>query len=259
MSFIKNEIPILEYDSAKQAVIMPNHENFDLELPRKAVFAFLGDAVDKYARNHGGEIVGWFESITKTYPIYKISYKGQELCLVQAPMGAPAAAQILDWLISYGVREIISGGSCGALENFKENEFLVPYRALRDEGTSYHYMAPSRYADVHPQARKAIEKTLCEHHLKYIEVMTWSTDGFYRETKEKVTYRKAEGCSVVEMECAALAACAEMRGAVWGELLYTADSLANIGAYDERNWGRDSVEYALELCMDAVLKIEMEG
>lgn len=64
---------------------------------------------------------------------------------------------------------------------------------------------------------------------------------------------------MVEMECAALAACAEMRGAVWGELLYTADSLANIGAYDERNWGRDSVEYALELCMDAVLKIEMEG
>ena len=64
---------------------------------------------------------------------------------------------------------------------------------------------------------------------------------------------------MVEMECAALAACAEMRGAVWGELLYTADSLANIEAYDERNWGRDSVEYALELCMDAVLKIEMEG
>lgn len=58
MSIIKNEIPILEYDSTKQAVIMPNHENFDLELPRKAVFAFLGDAVDKYARNHGGEIVG---------------------------------------------------------------------------------------------------------------------------------------------------------------------------------------------------------
>ena len=64
---------------------------------------------------------------------------------------------------------------------------------------------------------------------------------------------------MVEMECAALAACAEMRGAVWGELLYTADSLANIEAYDERNWGGDSVEYALELCMDAVLKIEMEG
>ena len=185
MSIIKNEIPILEYDSEKQAVIMPNHENFDLELPRKAVFAFLGDAVDKYARNHGGEIVGWFESITKMYPIYKISYKGQELCLVQAPMGAPAAAQILDWLISYGFREIISGGSCGALENFKENEFLVPYRALRDEGTSYHYMAPSRYADVHPQARKAIEKTLCEHHLKYTEVMTWSTDGILSGDKRK--------------------------------------------------------------------------
>ena len=47
------------------------------------------------------------------------------------------------------------------------------------------------------------------------EVMTWTTDGFYRETAEKVAYRKEEGCAVVEMECSALAA---VRPTAWGSL-----------------------------------------
>ena len=144
------------------------------------------------------------------------------------------------------VKEIISAGSCGALENFPENTFLIPKKALRDEGTSYHYMMPSRYVDINKYALRAIEKTLKEHSLKYTEVISWSTDGFYRETKEKVLYRKEEGCSVVEMECSALAAGAQMRGVIWGEVLCTADCLADIEKYDPRNWGGDSFQLLLE-------------
>ena len=136
-----------------------------------------------------------------------------------------------------------------------ENVFLVPYRALRDEGTSYHYLPPERFVGVSEKARSAIEKTMNHHNLPYLEVITWSTDGFYRETKEKVDYRKSEGCSVVEMECSALAACAQLRGVVWGELLYTADTLADAERYDERNWGDDSVAYALELFIEAFVNI----
>lgn len=91
--------------------------------------------------------------------------------------------------------------------------------------------------------------------MKYQEVITWSTDGFYRETKEKVAYRKREGCSVVEMECSALAACLAFRGADWGMILYTADSLADVEQYDARNFGGSAYEYALMLCLDAVVKM----
>ncbi len=166
-----------------------------------------------------------------------------------------AATQILDWLIGYGVREVISAGSCGALEKFPESTFLVPNKALRDEGTSYHYAPPSRFVEISEKARKAIEETILEHSMKYQEVITWSTDGFFRETKEKVAYRKSEGCAVVEMECSALAACADFRGATWGMILYTADSLADVDKYDERNWGGNAYEYALTLCLDAVIKL----
>ena len=255
MSIIKNEIPILEFDTDRTAVINPTHEKLDLKLPKKCVFAFLGEYISEYARKAEAIKVSEFLSMTKRYPIYVLRYKGEEITLCEAPVGSAASAQILDWLIGYGVREIISAGSCGALEKLPESTFLVPCKALRDEGTSYHYAAPSRFMEIREKARKAIEETVIEHGLKYREVITWSTDGFFRETKEKVSYRKSEGCSVVEMECAALAAVSTFRGVTWGMILYTADSLADVDKYDERNWGGNAYEYALTLCLDAVLKL----
>ncbi|WP_391496374.1 nucleoside phosphorylase [Gardnerella swidsinskii] len=265
------DLPILEYDSDKSAVLMPTHDNISVQLPSKAVFAFLGDEIDQYALSRKATIVANFESATKKYPIYVLEEKvgtavrentnseveeeTQKICLVQAPVGAPAAVQILDWLISYGVREVVSAGSCGSLVDYEENVFLVPYKALRDEGTSYHYLPPSRYVDVSERSRRAILQTLQAHNLPYHEVKTWTTDGFFRETKGKVSSRKQEGCAVVEMECSALAACAQMREIVWGEILYTADTLHDVENYDERNWGGDSKAYALELCIEAVLRI----
>ena len=252
---LKNEIPILEFDTDKTQVINPTHENLDIKLPKKAVFAFLDEHIERYAKEHNAIKVSEFTSETKNYPIYIVKHKGEEVCLCQAPVGAASATQILDWLIGYGVEEIITGGCCGALTDFEENVFIVPYKALRDEGTSYHYMKPSRFVEINKTAMKAIEKTLAEHGLEYREVITWSTDGFYRETKEKVAYRKQEGCEVVEMECSALASCAAFRNVVWGCILFTADTLADTENYDERKWGADSFRFALELSLDAVVKI----
>ncbi len=255
MSVEKNEFPILEYDSDYRSIIMPNHEKRGMSLPKKAIFAFLGDYIDKFAEDNGFIQVSSFLSITKNFPIYVGEYKGESVSLVQAPVGSSPASQILDWLIAYGAKEIISTGSCGALEDFPENTFLVPIRALRDEGASYHYLKPSRFIDINKRALKAIEKTINDHGLNYREVVTWTTDGFYRETKEMVLYRKEEGCSVVEMECSALAAVAQMRGATLGQILFTADTLANIEKYDPRNWGGDSFEYALKLCFDTLINM----
>ena len=248
----KHAIPILEFDDNPQAVIMPNHEGLDLQLPKKCIYAFLEEEIDRYAQEVEADCVGEFVSATKTYPVYVMDYKGEKVCLAQAPVGSAPAAQFMDRLIGYGVEKIISTGTCGVLANIEENAFLVPVRALRDEGTSYHYASPSRYMDVHIEAVSAIEQVLEQLGIPYEEVMTWSTDGFYRETAEKVAYRKEEGCAVVEMECAALAAVAQLRGVVWGQLLFTADSLADLENYDSRDWGSEAFDKALELCLEIV-------
>lgn len=251
----KHEIPILEFDDNPQAVIMPTHENLDLNLPARCVYAFLEEEIERYANAVGAEKVGEFVSATKTYPVFVMTYNGEEICLAQAPVGSAAAAQFLDWLIGYGVKQIISTGTCGVLVDMPENVFLIPTRALRDEGASYHYVAPSRYIDMNQQALGAIERTLKQKKIPYKEVMTWSTDGFYRETLDKISYRIEEGCSVVEMECAALAAVAQLRGSIWGLLLFTADSLADLENYDQRDWGSKAFDKALELCLDIIVQM----
>ena len=248
----KHAIPILEFDDNPQAVIMPNHEGLDLQLPKKCIYAFLEEEIDRFAQEVGAGCVGEFVSATKTYPVYVMDCKGEKVCLAQAPVGSAPAAQFMDWLIGYGVEKIISTGTCGVLTNIEENAFLVPVRALRDEGTSYHYAAPSRYMEMQIEAISVIEQVLEQLGIPYEEVMTWSTDGFYRETAEKVAYRKEEGCAVVEMECATLAAVAQLRGVVWGQLLFTADSLADLENYDSRDWGSEAFDKALELCLEIV-------
>ncbi len=262
MPIIKNDIPILEYDDKQASVLMPNREGY--ELPKRAVFAFLGDdlgdgsklvGAEAYARKNSFEKVAEFCSSTKVYPVFKTVYKDEEVCLVQAPVGAPAAVQILDFLIHAGCEKIISTGSCGTLIDREENEFLLPVEALRCEGTSYHYLPVSRTVKANEKVIKIIQEVLEEKEIKYELCKTWTTDGFFRETAEMIEYRKSEGFSVVEMETASLFACSQFRNVDFGQILFTADSLANIESHDERDWGVKSYELALKLCFDVVIKM----
>ena len=250
---VPNEIPLLEFDSSSPEVIPPDHDWAGGTLPEKCLFAFLGEVVHNYAVEHGAKTVEILHTVSFDIPIYVLRNGEEDICLVQSPIGAAAAAQVLDTLVSCGCRTVIAVGSCGVLADIEENAFIVPRRALRAEGTSYHYLPASRFIELDKQPIAAIEATLIRHHLPFVTyVTTWTTDGFFRETRDMVNYRLEEGCSVVEMECAALAACCRARGAAFGQLLFTADSLANVHEYDARSFGETSHEKALLLGLDAL-------
>ena len=174
----KHDLPILEYDFDSIEVIRPNHGAEQLVLPEKCVFGFLGDVIDDYAFEMDAVIAEHFETITKSYPVYIVQQNGLEFCLCQAPLGAAAAAQLLDFLISCGCKKIISAGSCGVLTDLDENEFLIPIRAMRDEGTSYHYLPAARFVDLEPSAIKAIEQTFCALNIPFQKCITWTTVVF---------------------------------------------------------------------------------
>lgn len=199
MSIIKNDIPILEYDTESQAVIMPE-DSTDFHFPERAVMLFMDKEIDEYVNENNCEVIGQFVSITKQFHVYKVVHNGVEIAVCQAPLGGAASVQIMEQLIAGGVKKIIAAGCCGALYSDNEGDFYIPISAIRQEGTSYHYLPPSRAIELNQVAINAIEKTLHEQKFSYKKCKTWTTDGFYRETKEMVKYRKAEGCSVVEME-----------------------------------------------------------
>lgn len=254
MAVFKNEIPILEFDIEQKAVIMPGHHS-DHNFPPKAVMLFMEPEIDDFVAENECKIIGEFVSVTKKYTVYKTKMNHVDIAFVQAPLGGAGAVQIMEQLIEGGVKEIIAAGCCGALVEDTEGSFFVPTAALRQEGTSYHYLPPSREVELDPAPIQAICEVLEKAGLSYRICKTWTTDGFYRETKEMVRYRKAEGYSVVEMECASMAACAKMRGVLFGQVLFTADSLANVDAHDIRNWGNDFFAAAMGIAMEAITEI----
>ncbi len=114
---------------------------------------------------------------------------------------------------------------------------IVPTTAVRDEGTSYHYLPPGREVEASPIGIKAIEKTLNLHNINYILGKTWTTDAIYRETPEKIKLRKKEGCITVEMEAAAFFAVAKFRNVVFSQIIYGGDDLSS-ETWDHRGWNK---------------------
>lgn len=130
---------------------------------------------------------------------------------------------------------------------------FIPTQAIRDEGTSFHYLEDSLRVDLNSQFLSRIEERLDELDLKYDKITTWTTDGFFRETPKKVAQFRQLGASTVEMECSALAACAQFRKVDFAQILFTADTLANEKDYDPRDGGTDSHRRGLDICL-AILK-----
>ncbi|BDZ30707.1 nucleoside phosphorylase [Lactiplantibacillus sp. WILCCON 0030] len=252
---MRDELTLLHFDDDPEAVLSPSTEG-NFKLPEKALLMLTDDQhFQQIVTHYHGVEVAHFDSITKVARVYQVNRHGQKIAMAQAPLGAPGAVMILESLIAFGVRQVLGVGSCGALTELPENIFLSPTAALRDEGTSFHYLPASEWATVDPTMVAGIQKGLLQRHIPVRLVKTWTTDAIFRENKSRITSVKLAGCEVVEMECAALVACAKFRKIKFGQLLYTADSLANLDRHDPRQWGTDAVIPAIELAIEILVEL----
>lgn len=112
---------------------------------------------------------------------------------------------------------------------------IVVDSAVRDEGTSHHYLPAGWQVAVDPQPVAALVESLDAAGLAHRIGCTWTTDAIYRETRVRVDRRVDEGCLVVEMEAAALLAVAGYRHATFGQVLLAGDTLAG-DTWDDRGW-----------------------
>ncbi|MCM1298227.1 MAG: nucleoside phosphorylase [Firmicutes bacterium] len=235
---VKNDFPVLEYSTEEKALLDPR-EAYDYEngqFPELCFMPFFAEVFEDYRQKYGGEVIGGYNSEMRDFPVIKINYKGKELCMMQAPVGSAGAASFSHYLYANGVKEIIACGGCGVLDQIPSGDVVIPTKALRDEGASYQYLAPSRTVDLSEKTVKKLESTLKRLKVPYIECTTWTTDGLFRETKEMIEYRRAEGCKTVEMECAAFAAAAKFMGRDFGQIFYSGDILIGGEEYDDRKW-----------------------
>ncbi|HJF10811.1 nucleoside phosphorylase [Lactobacillus crispatus] len=244
-----NEEPfILDFDLNKKAVIEPGVENLQYKFHEKLLFAFVpDDEIKSFLDKHSHKTLGKFKTVSFRPKVYEVKINNQLITLCQAPVGASASTKFLDWLINYGVKQVLSVGNAGALDNLPENTMFVPQEAIRGEGTSFYYKESSKIIALDKNFVRRVENEIKNLGFQYEKGTTWTTDGFFRETPNQVLQAKKLGAKTVEMECSALAACAEFRNISFAQILFTADSLADMDNYDKRNWGHDSYSVSLNI------------
>jgi len=255
MNLMKLEYPILEFDPHPQAILVPQVDSIRGRLPDKAVLCFFQDVLQDHLNNGKFEIVGSLKSEIGLNPIYVTSLSNQSITVMHPGVGAALAAGFLERLITAGVEKFIVCGGCGVLsEDLPVGHILIPESAVRDEGTSYHYLPPSRESYPSKEMVKKIIKTLQNMNVPFSKVKTWTTDGVYRETIAKRTRRVQEGCSIVEMEAAALFAVAAFRHVDLAVLCYAGD-LVTPAKWDHRAWDKrgDSRALLFEIALQSCL------
>ncbi|HZD10194.1 MAG TPA: DUF952 domain-containing protein [Candidatus Binatia bacterium] len=253
---LRCDFPILEFDASSEALIEPHNLLQPIDVAERCVLCFFQDVIGHLKEQGRLTLMHNLGSEIGHNPLYEMNVDEKRLALFHPGVGAPLAAGFMEELIALGCRKFIICGGAGVLDgNLGVGHIIVPATAVRDEGTSYHYLPPAREVAANPEGVAAIEKVLQQDNVEYVVGKTWTTDAIYRETPEKIRLRQSEGCIVVEMEAAAFFAVAAFRGVVAAQILYAGDDVSS-ETWDSRHWqsrasARDKIFWlAAEACLE---------
>lgn len=253
--FEKKEFPILEFDVSRNAKIEPSKIIEQINVPDFCVISFFSDIIDEMAVMNSYKHITNFRTSTMSVPIYETTYNNQRIAITKGFLGAAGSAGQLEELIALGFTKFIVCGGAGVLQKgVQVGKLVIPDSAVRDEGTSYHYIEPSREISVNSYALQVIEMQLQKDDIPYIKAKTWTTDAFYRETDNKISMRVSEGCVTVEMEAAAFFAVSQFRNVVLGQIIYGGDDLSGI-EWDSRqetsrtDIRKNLIELSMKICL----------
>lgn len=210
-------------------------QNSDIVLPRVAVGVFSRHLFYNTVKEYNAREVGYLSCANFERNVYILNYGGREITFFMAGVGAPLLAGDIEELSVSGVEKFIIFGNCGVLDNtIPDCSIIIPTKGFREEGTSYHYLPESDMIDINPKYRKEFIEILKENNFNYKEGYTWTTDAFFRETKEKINYFKKLGAITVEMEGTAIAAVCSYLNLDYFTFYYAGDNLDN-DKWDERS------------------------
>ncbi len=246
---------IESYDESKEIVKPEIFVGNAKKLPAIAIVCFKKELIDEIEQRDDFEEYSYINVCGDIIKIYKTAIDRKEVILYKTLMGGSAAVSMMEEMRCRGVEKFIFFGSCGQLTaDLKKEAFIIPTKAYRDEGTSYHYIPLSDFVDI--ETYKKLVTIFDKNNIKYELTRTWTTDAVYKETEKKAENRINLGCKVVEMECASIMAVAKSRKIEVYQFLYIDDTLDG-GIWDLRTLKEDRTDI-LEQCLEIALNIAKE-
>jgi uridine phosphorylase len=236
MTIHHHQFPVLEFDDSPMAVIEPTSYLSPIAVSPYCIVCFFGEVVESICSEYSARIAFQHKWEYGYFTMYELELEGRKLAFYHSGVGAPIAAAMLEQTIALGCRRFVVIGGAGNIgTRHTVGHLMIPTSAIRDEGTSYKYLPPSREITPDPKAIEAIESVIKERGIDYVLTKTWTTDAPYRETRDMVNNRAEEGCLTVEMEAAALFAVAKFRNVPLAQILYAGDDLTG-AEWDMRKW-----------------------
>ena len=167
--------------------------------------------------------------------VFILNYKGNDITFFMAGVSGPWISADMEELHMQGVEKFIIFGNCGVLDSkIEDYSIIIPTKAFRDEGTSYHYQEASDMINIDLKYENDFLEVLDKYKFDYTKGYTWTTDAFFRDTPEKIEYFKSNGAVCVEMEGAVIAAVGKRLGVDYFTFYYAGDNLDNT-EWDERS------------------------
>jgi uridine phosphorylase len=170
-----------------------------------------GDIVRTLAK--GGRMrlsAGWACYHTE---LYEFEHSELSFGIIGCAVGASFAVLLAEQLFASGCRLLISMTSAGQIvAQGSPPYFILIDRALRDEGTSYHYLPPAEFAEVEESLVQAAMEAFAAAGQRMLRGASWTTDAPFRETASAIERCRARNILAVEMEAAGLYAFAAARG-----------------------------------------------
>ncbi len=232
------DLPLLENDLSEPGVVSAAASVARLrveDMPEVAVLCFFPEVVDALGEA-GARRICLLRTELGRSAVWELDLDGRRAAVMQPGVGAPASAMFMEVLVALGCRRFVAVGGAGALlPDLTLGHAIVVDSAVRDEGTSLHYLPPGRVVAADRHGVEVLAATLDAAGVPFRVARTWTTDAIYRETRTRVRRRQEEGCAVVEMEASALIAVARYREVSFAQLLFAADSLAG-EAWEHRGW-----------------------
>ncbi len=137
--------------------------------------------------------------------MFEFDWQERRYGIVGNVVGGPFAVLIAEQMFASGCRLIVSVTSAGQIATDLDLPcFFLIERALRDEGTSYHYLPPGDYAACPAGLPERLAPALAALPFAVLKGAAWTTDAPYRETEDAIANARRRGILAVEMEAASL-------------------------------------------------------
>jgi uridine phosphorylase len=195
-----------------------------LRIEACALFCVVRHDLRAFVKLLQGEMLGSWKGYRE---VYRGSVGAGRVTIAHPPFGASNCVALAEELASFGMKRALFVGYCGSLQQgVRVGDIICPTEAIREEGTSFHYLPADVVAQPHQGTQDVILACLQRNKVPYHQGQIWTTDAIYRETQGKVKRYQDAGVLGVEMELAALFAFGMARKVAVGGLLVVSDELS---------------------------------